>query len=224
MNRKVIYFNEDSDILFKKGGAPNELNNAKKIIKNAAGENGAEGVNETPAVNKPTVGNEIAGVNETTDGNESTDDNDNDNNDNDNNDNDNDNDNNDNDNNDNDNDNDNNDNNDNDNDNDDNEDNDNDNDDYNSDIDSESDNKSDNKSEGEGGGDNMLMKGGSTNQLSNLVEQLLATNMAKISNQLISQEGGGENITDVLSGIRNQLVNLNTNIGKIIKNNALRNE
>ena len=66
-----------------------------------------------------------------------------------------------------------------------------------------------------------LLKGGASEstQLNQLVEQLLATNMAKISNQLTSQSGGGLNITDVLSGINEQLSNLNTNIGKIIQLN-----
>jgi hypothetical protein len=76
--------------------------------------------------------------------------------------------------------------------------------------------------EGEGGGDNpSILRGGAneSTQLNQLVEQLLATNMAKISNQLTSQSGGGLNITDVLSGINEQLSNLNTNIGKIIQLN-----
>jgi hypothetical protein len=66
-----------------------------------------------------------------------------------------------------------------------------------------------------------LLRGGASEsiQLNQLVEQLLATNMAKISNQLTSQTGGGQNITDVLSGINEQLSNLNTNIGKIIQLN-----
>ena len=66
-----------------------------------------------------------------------------------------------------------------------------------------------------------LLRGGASEstQLNQLVEQLLATNMAKISNQLTSQSGGGLNITDVLSGINEQLSNLNTNIGKIIQLN-----
>lgn len=65
------------------------------------------------------------------------------------------------------------------------------------------------------------LRGGASEstQLNQLVEQLLATNMAKISNQLTSQSGGGLNITDVLSGINEQLSNLNTNIGKIIQLN-----
>ena len=81
-------------------------------------------------------------------------------------------------------------------------------------------------SEGEGDGDNYdqslsPLRGGASEstQLNQLVEQLLATNMAKISNQLTSQSGGGLNITDVLSGINEQLSNLNTNIGKIIQLN-----
>lgn len=69
--------------------------------------------------------------------------------------------------------------------------------------------------------DNFFLRGGASEstQLNQLVEQLLATNMAKISNQLTSQSGGGLNITDVLSGINEQLSNLNTNIGKIIQLN-----
>jgi hypothetical protein len=79
--------------------------------------------------------------------------------------------------------------------------------------------------EGGGGEDNcgtpLILRGGAneSTQLNQLVEQLLATNMAKISNQLTSQTGGGQNITDVLSGINEQLSNLNTNIGKIIQLN-----
>ena len=71
------------------------------------------------------------------------------------------------------------------------------------------------------GGTPLILRGGASEstQLNRLVEQLLATNMAKISNQLTSQSGGGLNITDVLSGINEQLSNLNTNIGKIIQLN-----